>query len=558
MAIAYNAAPTPAVQSSPADEAARTYINALIAGQKPADRPATFGRWDTCITSLEKAFKISKGNGQAVANMLENLIQSKRYPGLKELMTEQPDDLDRPNVPVLPEFAQLLEHLSRGACPTMEDYIAYSKLVSPEGYEDFHWGSFLWLLSTIAGRRIKIPLSRKQYTPLMIAFVSRTSLYAKTETADVGSMVLSSCGLDWMLGADETTPSRLLSDMRGSLAKDYLDLSPELKEIERKRLGRSGQIGWVYDEFGQLIESMNNKSGVMQAFKGLILKLDKCADKYTPTTQARGAERIDKPYLALLGCMTPSDMSGAKRGSRFWTDGFWARFAFICAPKHGAIDAPFGLGEIPVPERLKSRLKAWHDELKEPVCEVQEIYDEKTNDIKIQIERGELPEQTIQFGAGVYDAWVRYRSGLKAIIKDWKTYDLDGSYVRLAIKALRIAALIASLENHGTIEMQHWALAQELAEKMRVSLHELYEQANNPEEEATKEARAEDKILELVQKLEAKQGPPSANELKDYLKSMDRVSIDKMCKALAQTGKLKSVQTKRTTRYSFVEEEQDE
>jgi len=60
--------------------------------------------------------------------------------------------------------------------------------------------------------------------------------------------------------------------------------------------------------------------------------------------------------------------------------------------------------------------------------------------------------------------------------------DLDGSYVRLSDKALRIAALLASLENEGQINLQIWALAQEIAEMFRYNLHELYAQVSSLQE----------------------------------------------------------------------------
>jgi len=40
---------------------------------------------------------------------------------------------------------------------------------------------------------------------------------------------------------------------------------------------------------------------------------------------------------------------------------------------------------------------------------------------------------------------------------------LDGSYGRHHEKALRVAALSASWENDGKIELRHWAKAQEMA-----------------------------------------------------------------------------------------------
>src|SRR5205085_1452125 len=53
-----------------------------------------------------------------------------------------------------------------------------------------------------------------------------------------------------------------------------------------------------------------------------------------------------------------------------------------------------------------------------------------------------------------------------------------GNYGRMANKALRLAALFASLENKNLIEMKHWAKAQAITEDWRDCLHELYSQVN--------------------------------------------------------------------------------
>jgi len=563
------------------DRNARAYLLCLRAGMKPDIRPDV-GSWLPIVDQVERDYKVVAGSPHCafiMDKLFESMIGSKKYPGLADLLAADLIDAPRqgmvsgapslrlveqqttpaedpdPRYPPLPEEARLAPGLSAGACKWLDEYVEYSRQVSPEGYEDFHEACGLWLLSTVAGRRIKIPFSRKQYTPLMIALVARTSLYAKSNTAEAAIQVLESAGLRWLLGSDETTPQKLMSDMSGILPKKYGDFDEDKQEWTRLKLSMSGQRGWYYDEFGSLVKNMVKSGGIMSDFKGLLLKLDNCADSYEYSTQSRGSELIEKPYLSLLGSMTPSDIkASAKAGSDFWNDGFWARIAFITPPADGAIDAPFTLGETPVPFGLQQRLRDWSEGLGTPTVIVEPKYDEKDRIADYVVTRGELPETEISFGSGVYDAWVRYRSALKKIVKDLPTQDLDGSYQRLSIKAIRIAALFASLENGNVIEMRHWAKAQEIAERWRKSLHELYSQVNAGDDAPTYAKKVEDEILRVVKKLEDQEKPPTVRDLTRYLTRVDVGRLKMGVADLVRAGLLAEDKSGKATRYVIVDD----
>ena len=561
---------TPELQDAQ-DANARRYLNALQTGEKPPIRPEC-GRWTKLVGIAEDAFDRanSANKGQIVGYLLDACIKSKKYPGLAELLSTQdsraegnPLSLQAPalagggvNYPALPENAYIASELATGACPWLDEYIRYSRQVSPEGYEDFHEACGLWILATVAGRRIKIPFSRKQYTPLMIALVARTSLYAKSNTAEAAISVLQAAGLRWLLGSDETTPQKLLTDMAGQLPRNYEQMDKEKQYWVRQRLAMPAQRGWYYDEFGGLVKAMSKSGGVMQDFKGLLLKLDNCADQYEYSTQSRGTELIEKPYLSLLGSMTPSDIkSNAKSGGDFWADGFWARFAFICPPPDTSIDAPFSLGEMPVSYNLYHPLRLWHDRLGTPTIDLKPVLDKKERVIGYEpVQDKPLPETSVTLASGVYEAWVRYRSALKQIIQKLPNQDLDGSYQRLSIKAIRIAALFASLENNNIIEMRHWAKAQEIAERWRKSLHELYSQVNSTELETSYAKRIENDILKYVKKLEEKQAP-TVRDLSRYLTQVDVGRLKEGVVDLVRVGLLHEDRTGRSPRYTSVGEE---
>jgi hypothetical protein len=542
----------------------RVYLESLKAGEKPAIRPDC-GQWIQVVESAEDAYDRAKHKGSIVQALLQSLIKSKKYPGLKELLSgmdnSRAGELDPHQAPALaggypalPESARLPAELATGACQWLDQYIEYSRQVSPEGYEDFHEACGLWILSTVAGRRIKIPFTKKQYTPLMILLISDTSLYAKSETADVGVMVLQAAGLRWLLGADRTTPQKLLTDMVGLLPKNYEQMDEEKQFWTRQKLSMSAQRGWRYDEFGELVRAISRSGGIMEDFKGLLLQLDACQDQYEYATQSRGSELIEKPYLSLLGCLTPPDLrNSAKSGSAFWVDGLWARFAPICPPPDTGIDAPFSLGELPVPYNLYKPLQNWHDRLGTPIVDIVPTLDKKERITGYEVTRTKLPEIVCSFGPGVYDAWVRYRSALKKIATEGNYRDFRGSYARLPIKAIRKAALFASLENNNQIEMRHWAKAQEIAERWRKSLHELYSQVNNSELETTYAKRIENDILKYVKKLEEKQ-PPTVRDLSRYLTQVDVGRIKESVSDMVRSNMLKEDKTGRSPRYTSVQE----
>ena len=471
--------------------AQRAYLEALRTdGTIPAEhvRP-DFAELEPTIRLIEEVARKSQGHVQAIERTITTLCG--KVPALARLLDSREHEPppgeaygDEPLVPPLPEGVVFAPEVGRRACQWLDQYEAYSRAVSPEGYDDFHLACGLWVLSTVAARRVYVPLSRRVYTPLAIALTARTSLFAKTTTASAAITILQRAGLAWLLGDDETTPQKLLADMAGCLPANYAELDEEQQARVKQRVAMSGQRGWYYDEFGQAISAMMRTNGPMADFSGLLRRLDDCRDSYAYSTRTYGQEVIDKPYLALLANMTPADLRAhAEQGNGFWRDGFWARFAFITPPQHAFKNASFAPQEVPVPAPLLESLRRWHARLGVPTLSIMATADEKGKDSgHYRVERGPLPEHPCQFHHQAYCAYDRYRLALRELIARSDNQDLDGSYTRLSDRALRIAALIASLENDGHIELPQWARAQAIAEMMRRNLHELYHQVNTGQE----------------------------------------------------------------------------
>lgn len=312
----------------------------------------------------------------------------------------------------------------------LEQYTDWSRQWSPRSYNGFHEAVALWVLSTIAARRPVLYMGKPYYTPLYIGIVSRSGVYVKTGAAELGVDLIREIGRDDLLVPDVSTPSAFL----GNLA----------------RQGR-GQRGWYSDEFGSLLESMNKPNSPMADWRKILREFDNCPPTYTDETRTHGEVKIERPYLAILANMTPADLRTiACSGSRLWGDGFWARFALV-AP--GGNDHP-GFGQYPdgklvFPKNLIEALTDW---------------DKRLND-----------EMECSLGDGVKDGFYEYHDSLTEHIMSMSNEDMDSNYVRFAEKALRIAILLASLENNGRVEIEQWDTGRKIAQRWRGNLHNMFE-----------------------------------------------------------------------------------
>ena len=439
----------------------------------------------------------------------------------------------------LPEEARVDPNLAGEASPWLDSYITFSREWSPRAYDGFHEAVALWLLSTIAARRVVLHFGGKRYTPLMIALASRTSLYAKTTTAEIGIDTLRTAGLDWLLAADDTTPQRFLYDMGMHVPHEYPGLLPPEQERTRNRLAFAGQQGWFYEEFGQKLHAMMREGGLMADFRGILRRFDSCPERYENRTLSRGTDIIMRPYLALLCNITPADLQPfAKSGSALWNDGFWARFAFVTPPIDSRSTAQFPVGERTIPHDLTAPLQEWHARLGMPQVIIQHAQ-HAPEGLRALCEPAQ--ESACLLEDGIREAFYRYNDALLNLMSDEANTDLDGNYARFAEKALRIAMLLASLESQDHLQMRHWARGQEIAERWRASLHRLLIQVNEPT--PSEGAQREEKILQII----SKHGGGTAAEISRYIRGMSAYEVYKRLLILDKAGILKTTKTQRGT-----------
>lgn len=454
------------------------------------------------------------------------------------------------DVPELPEAARIDPRLGIGACPWLDDYIAFSRFWSPRAFDHFHEAVGVWVLSSVAARRVLVHLSKPRYPSLYITLTARTSMHAKSTTAEIGLQTINKAGLGWLLAADNATPQKFIKDLTPTLPEDYNQLSDDDRTIVRNRLALAGQRGWYYDEFGQHIAAMMRDGGFMADFRGLLRRFDDAPDHYEYGTVGRGTDRVTRPYLALLANMTPSDLAPfAKKGAALWGDGFLARFATITPPDGERQRARFPDGERVIPQALIKGLRDWHERLGLPQVTITDMAGEdgKPTGRKRPVV-GAVNVTTLDLPPDVKEAFYAYHDGLQDITERNENYDLDGNYARLAEKALRVAILFASVNNDPALTLAHWAAAQSIAERWRAGLHELYAQVGRG---ISEDRENEDTVTMILGRLG---GTGTANDVKRFMRSLSTGEITRILDGLCAAGVTEVVETtkKRTKRYALV------
>ena len=535
------------------------WLRRLLAGSAPDEgtTPAQFGRYAEYAEALLDAYKA--GNTPAVQATFDALAV-----GAPELFVLASSSLergkDKKGLPSLGKFRPLdgamplTDELVRRACPWLADYIMFSRRWSPRAYEGFHPACGIWLLSTVAAGRVTSHFGGLRKTPVSIALTARSSLHAKSTTARVAQQVLEESGLDWLLfGEDEATPQRFIQSLAGKLPENFEKMAGPAQQQARREFAFSGQRGWYYDEFGQLVAQITRQNGYMGEFRSILRWMDDSKRSHRGGTIGRGTDEILNPYLALLCNMTPADLkASARRGAGMWGDGFWARFAFVCPPADKIVRKdriPSGRREVP--ETLTEPLQDWHIRLGEPEVAISPVLDKKGEPTgEMAVERiGPLPESELFIGNVVYEAFYAYSDALLDQVAASDSDDLSGNYVRFAEKALRLAMLFASLKGSEEIALEHFALGQAITETWRENLHSLFEQVNEPEPGFDEQVEA--KILKLVEKFAARGQMITMRMVGQYVYGADTEKKGRMVAAMCKANILEKIAVGKTEYYRF-------
>lgn len=447
--------------------------------------------------------------------------------------------------PELPESARIPEELGKDACPWLDGYIKFSQTWSPRSFHGFHEACGLWVMSTVAARRVKTEFGGPRFTPLYVLLTGRSSLYAKTTAAKIALDVLRKAGLNFLLAPDQSTPQKYLSLLSARIPDGYDSWNEEKKEMVKKRLALQGARGWFHEEFGTHINAMMQANGVMADFRGLLRRFDDCPESYESATIGRDSDFVERPYLALLGNLTPADLRKyARKGSELWGDGFLARFAIVSPQEEEeANTGRFPGGNRIVPDELIVPLKRWCGMLGLASVKIT-VSQNNQPEHSFELEITPGPVTMIAMSPKVVDLHYAYMDGLSEICKATENHDLDANYVRFPEKALRIATLCASMTNSPSITIEHWARAQSITERWRAGLHGLYLVVND---DKTKAKDEEEKVLDVIDK----KGFSTPTEIARFIRSMGVVEVKHTLDGLVGANVLIIQKKGKCDRYGF-------
>ena len=422
-----------------------------------------------------------------------------------------------PLMPPLPRRALSDPHLADGAAPWLDAYCDHSRTWAPRAANGFHQAVGLWMLSTVAARRICVELGSPLYPVLFLALVAKSTLYTKTTAARVGRDGVVDAGCACLLASDRSTPQALLKSMSGRVPAEYGSYTEEEQVVVQRRLAFAAQRGWYFEEWGGMLQQMARRDSPMADFHGLLRVLDDGYTTFATETIQRGLEHVDAPSLSILGSATPHDLGRfMEPGSAWWHDGFWPRFALIVpGPEELPSRARQPWGSARLPGRLLVPLHDWHTRLGIPEVTIEPATDSKGKPSgQWKTTRSTFPMQMLTVSPAVRDAYEEYNDGLMQLLTNGDApEDLFACYGRLHSKALRIALLLASINHQDTISLPQWAYAQQVVERWRSMLHQVMALVGESYA-LSREEQLENKIESLV----AKDGPRTARELHQYIK----------------------------------------
>ena len=488
---------------------------------------------------------------------LESAQQELLPIALRELRKEKGYGYKKKNItPPLPDYGKPPAGTSRDGCKWLDEYIEYSKLRSPRSYDKFHETCGVSLLSGVAAGRVRTFLGKWHHPNLYNMVVAKTSTYSKTGATSVIQDVLSSVGLDFLIGADEKTPQAFIKKMMASLPTNFDNIDPDIQQRIIKSLPFSNAVIWRKEEFGSVIRAMASRGGVMEGWWGLLRHLYDCPEWYEYDTIKHGSLFVKEPYLSLVGTMTPKDLIDlGKKNGVAWGDGYLARFGFCCpsSDERGS-RARWNIGKMDVPNSVKQPLIDWHLRLGIQSVDIEPEYNERTGKEtggKNVVKRGNKQYHQLAIAPDVIDWFYEYNNALKDLSEPDKKIipdDLAGSYDRLAIMALKLCLLFASLDNCQQIELRHWARAVEIVENWREGLHNLYEQINDGS--ISEKKSVEDIIVELIME----RGAMSIANLKHAnrtVRSRSSAELKPIIDALVKEGQLVEVRDGRKLFYDI-------
>jgi len=443
-------------------------------------------------------------------------------------------------VPKMPALPDKIACVSPQLETWLSTYVAHSQEWAPRAAPGYHAAVGLWVLSTVAARRIVVHTGSHDVFPsLFLAMIGESTLWTKTTTAAIGLRIIRQAGCGHFLSPDRTTPQFLLKLMSGVVPQDYSKKHEDEQELMRKAYGFSAQRGWFYEEWGGMLHQMRRVDSPHAELNKLLIVLEGGAPTFETGTIQRGLERIEHPYLALLGNATPHDLLPFMgEGDAWWHDGFWPRFACITAPAgQEPVRTPRPRKPYTIPHELLIGLHNWDERLGYPQVSIEETTLESGK--RTGIWNGTVsnkPEHAMVMAEEVYDAMEAYDDALLTLSHTEHVHsDLRPWYARAKEKALRVAMLLASVEGDDLITLPYWQEAQVIVEGWRQNLHDLVS-GMGMDAGQTRQGMRRGRLERRVEEMLSQSGGMTAREMQQHLKGVTSEELRQVLDAMEKIG----------------------
>ena len=160
-----------------------------------------------------------------------------------------------------------------------------------------------------------------------------------------------------------------------------------------------------------------------------------------------------------------------------------------------------------------------------------------TGERHVRVTANEL--HALRMDDAVREAFYTYDHSLQDITDSWDHASLNANYTRLPMKALRLAALFASLGGTDTIQRDHWGKAQQIVEGWRGSLHVVYDAMDVAPEQTRQRITAEAKALKHIEE----KGALTAREIGQLL-HVPATEAGELLDKLKRIGEVEDVEVK--------------
>lgn len=378
-------------------------------------------------------------------------------------------------VPPLPDEAQLSKEAA-GAAESVGGWyrgsVAWCCQRTPMTPPHFIEAGVIWLICLMIARRLHVTLHEDIYPNIYLLIVAETSRYAKSTAMNLIYRIAYEVA-PHMLIPGSATSEGMIEMLAGISPANYDKLPPQDKTRIDTGKRYAGQRGIILDEFSSLLGS--SRKDYMQGFAELLMKVFDPKDVEQHYTKSGGLYTIYSPGLNIFGATTPAGM-GRSVTREAWESGEMARYWLLY--RDGLQPYTNTYAPAQLDKALVDRLRELHSWLPAPPNDFDS--DRRVISLPMSIDK---------------DALEAYNTYSKALRYDINTdIRLVGNYTRLPILALKIAIALAAVEDKNRhIQLGHWAMAQQLAERARENIHRLIVAVSQ-----TRDARTQSDLLNIL------------------------------------------------------------